>query len=147
MDVTALDVTASPNSGHQTKESLSRKFSVGDLQNLDVDDEYDPEIFKYLNELVGSTDTKHIPLTPSTSKMMKDLFHDTSQDADGDDDHQTFRFEDSQSGHGRYPSTGYSGHSPQYSAAISAGSELNHLDDDKEDEDVIESLEHGTTLV
>ena len=29
------------------------KFSVGELQTLDEDDEYDPEIFKYLSELVG----------------------------------------------------------------------------------------------
>merc|ERR1719189_1078793 len=91
-----LDVTASPNTGHQTKDSLSRKFSVGDLQNMDMDDEYDPEIFKYLNELVGSNDTKHIPLTPSTSKMMRDLFNDVSADGDDPMDHHHMTYEHSQ---------------------------------------------------
>ena len=150
-----LDVTQSPAKGHETKESLSRKFSVGDLTSLDVEDEYDPEIFKYLTELVGSNENhKHIPLTPSTSKMMRDLFHDVSNDGDEDSQsQQQFKFEHSQSqqsGHGRYPSTGgYShGHSPQYSGSISSVSELpKSLDDEKEDEDVIESLEQGTTLV
>ena len=78
---------------------------------------------------------------------MRDLFHDVSADGD-EEDQQTFKFESSQSGHGRYPSTGYSGHSPQYSESFSAVSELpKSLDDEKEDEDVIESLEQGTTLV
>jgi len=156
-----LDVTVPK--GHESKETASRKLSVGDLQNLDsVDDEYDPEIFRYLNELVGSNaENKHIPLTPSTSKMMRDLFHDTSADIDDDDEEEyrrTFKFENSHSG-GATATGGGGGvvvggggtrqrHSPQYSNSISSVSELpKSLDDDKDDEDVIESLEQGTTLL
>jgi len=140
---TLLDVTSSPNDNtkkHEIQKSLSnaRKFSVTELTSMDEEEEYDPEIFKYLSELVG--DQKQAPpLTPSTSKIMKDLFMDTVDEPDeiilnlpefgGPDGAQNGSM-----------------HNVQYSDMSnlsSVGSD--HKDD--EEEDVIESLEQGTTLL
>eukprot|EP00486_Rosalina_sp_Unknown_P000938 CAMPEP_0201568432 /NCGR_PEP_ID=MMETSP0190_2-20130828/9505_1 /ASSEMBLY_ACC=CAM_ASM_000263 /TAXON_ID=37353 /ORGANISM="Rosalina sp." /LENGTH=600 /DNA_ID=CAMNT_0047989545 /DNA_START=112 /DNA_END=1911 /DNA_ORIENTATION=+ len=151
---TLLDVTTSPNGSssenvkHKIQKSVSRKFSVGELQTLDEDDEYDPEIFKYLSELVGDN-KQPVPLTPSTSKLMKDLF------IDNDGDEISLNLPDSFpstgthnngnasiSSNGSYPST-YNQHSPQYSQSQSSISDLK----DDDDEDVIEKLEEGTTLL
>ena len=148
---TLLDVTTSPNGSsadnakHKIQKSVSRKFSVGELQTLDEDDEYDPEIFKYLSELVGDH-KQPVPLTPSTSKLMKDLF------VDDNGEEISLNLPDS------FPSTGShnagnssisstnsyaNNHTSQYSQSQSSISDLK----DDDDEDVIEKLEEGTTLV
>jgi len=146
-----LDVTTSPNGSsadnakHKIQKSVSRKFSVGELQTLDEDDEYDPEIFKYLSELVGDH-KQPVPLTPSTSKLMKDLF------VDDNGEEISLNLPDS------FPSTGShntgntsisstnsypNNHTSQYSQSQSSISDLK----DDDDEDVIEKLEEGTTLL
>jgi len=157
-----VDMTASPDSavGHQVKESM-RKVSVGDLaQSLDIESEYDPEIFKYLSELVtGGQERKpsHVPLTPSTSRLMRDLFVDAAGDEDISlnlpDSFGAHAANSSSGSHG-FPNANFAamggGHKPQYSGSMSQASSVSDLkekDDDKDDEDVIESLEQGATLL
>ena len=160
---TLLDVTTSPNGSssedakHKIQKSVSRKFSVGELQTLDEDDEYDPEIFKYLSELVGDH-KQPVPLTPSTSKLMKDLFVEDAQDEIslnlGDSFPNTAaNVHNIHGGNASYSSNGGYGssysnnhhHSAQYSQSQSHSSISDLKEDD--DEDVIEKLEEGTTLV
>jgi len=156
-----VDMTASPEQmsavGHRVRASMDRKasLSVGDLQSLDVDAEYDPEIFKYLSQLVmGGQERKasHVPLTPSTSRLMKDLF---AEDGQGDEDislnlPDSFHAVGNSSSGGGFPNANFGGggggHGVQYSGSMS---EISHLEDTKvdDDEDVIESLEQGTTLL
>merc|ERR1712232_706644 len=69
---------------HELQKSLSnaRKYSIGDLtavQEEAEEEQYDPEIFKYLQELVGN-ESSSVPLTPSTRSVMKDLFVDAMND-------------------------------------------------------------------
>lgn len=154
---TLLDVTTSPNGSnadnakHKIQKSVSRKFSVGELQTLDEDDEYDPEIFKYLSELVGDH-KQPVPLTPSTSKLMKDLFVDDNGEEISLNLPDSFPSTGTHnagnasiSSNGSYPSTYNNGnnHTSQYSQSQSSISDLK----DEDDEDVIEKLEEGTTLV
>lgn len=161
-----VDMTASPENmsavGHKVRASIDRtrkdSLSVGDLQSVDVDAEYDPEIFKYLSELVmGGQERKpsHVPLTPSTSRLMKDLF----VDAAGDED-ISLNLPDFGGGHnaansssGGFPNANFGAmgggmHKAQYSGSASQSS-VSHLDGDnkEDDEDVIESLEQGATLL
>jgi len=165
-----VDMTASPENmsavGHKVRASMDRtrkeSLSVGDLQSLDIDTEYDPEIFKYLSELVtGGQERKpsHVPLTPSTSRLMKDLF----VDAAGDED-ISLNLPDFGGGHnaansssgGGFPNANFAAmggggggmHKQQYSGSVSQSS-VSHLDGDnkEDDEDVIESLEQGATLL
>ncbi len=144
---TLLDVTQQPNgtSGHELKKSISsissnRKFSVTDLETFDEDVEYDPEIFKYLSELIG--DQKQVvPLTPSTSKLMKDLFVDTMDDINNTPNNNGYP--------NTFPNTitNINSHSYQNLQSMSNMNNMSNNINQNDDEDVIESLEQGTTLV
>merc|ERR1712228_768139 len=149
---TLIDVTASPNTAphHELKKSLSnaRKFSVGDLTAVQEDesDQYDPEIFKYLSELVGN-DQSAVPLTPSTRSVMKDLFVDAMND-----DEISLNMPEFNSSANSNSADSYSGyhHGAQYSHSdVSQLSDTNNNDNKQNDEDenVIESMEQGTTLL
>ena len=144
---TLIDVTKSPNPAphHELKKSLSnaRKFSIGDLQSVEEEQQYDPEIFKYLSELVGN-ESSSVPLTPSTRSVMKDLFVDAMND-----DEISINLSSANSNSADSHS-GYH-HSAQYSASHSDVSQLsdtyNESKQNDDDENVIESMEQGTTLV
>eukprot|EP00484_Ammonia_sp_Unknown_P020755 CAMPEP_0197024632 /NCGR_PEP_ID=MMETSP1384-20130603/5142_1 /TAXON_ID=29189 /ORGANISM="Ammonia sp." /LENGTH=746 /DNA_ID=CAMNT_0042453047 /DNA_START=51 /DNA_END=2291 /DNA_ORIENTATION=- len=156
---TAEDDSTQEKAKHEIKKSMSlRKFSVTDLQATE-EEEYDPEIFKYLSELVGDPQQQQQqqipPLTPSTSKIMKDLFFDAN-----DMEEMELNLPDFGSGghangssggmHGNLGNASYGSpvHSAQYSE--SQASELSAMvaEESKDDEeDVIESMEQGTTLL
>lgn len=146
---TLIDVTQSPNNTgprHELQKSLSnaRKYSIGDLTSVAEeaeDEQYDPEIFKYLSELVGN-DSSSVPLTPSTRSVMKDLFVDALNDDEVSLNLPEFGKSNSES------ASSYSGyhHGVQYSH-----SDMSQMSDDSkqndEDENVMETMEQGTTLV
>merc|ERR1712129_415280 len=148
---TLIDVTTSPNPTptHELRKSLSnaRKFSVGDLTAVNDEEEYDPEIFKYLSELVGN-DANTVPLTPSTRSVMKDLFVDAMND-----DELSLNMPEFGSSAASQSGDSYSGyqHGVQYSLSeMSMGGNSEYGGDNKqedEDEDAIKSMENGTTLL
>jgi len=79
-----LNVTSTPKYGTGDSTSQSMTFNVTDFEEEENQD-YDPEIFKYMSDFLGSSDTatgRGMPLTPSTSLLMRDLFKDANEDDD-----------------------------------------------------------------
>jgi len=147
-DASAASTPQQQSAKHEIKKSMtSRKFSVTDLQATMEEDqpEYDPEIFKYLSQLMGGGQAavgraeQAPPLTPSTSMMMKELFFD------GNQDELQLNAPGAEFGVLTTPSASQ-GYGLPFFGRQNSNSVMTDLKQDDE-EDVIESMEQGTTLL
>jgi len=81
-----LNATSTPKFGATDNSTThSMTFNVNDFDD-DENQDYDPEIFKYMSDFLGPSDSiasgRGMPLTPSTSLLMRDLFKDANDDDD-----------------------------------------------------------------